>query len=143
MRCHNYQKLGKGAKNKPNNHAHLAQDEGTNSDFEVDSAINSEGELIHSVLIIEAKPVEFDKTVTEEKLLKAMKEEINFIEKNQTWELVDPPSNKKPIALKWVHKVRVNPRGEVKVRIDYREVYAPIARIETIRLVVVIATNAS
>ncbi|RDY09713.1 hypothetical protein CR513_05885, partial [Mucuna pruriens] len=79
-----------------------------------------------------------------------MKEKINSIEKNQTWELVDPPSNKKLIALKYVYKVKVNPRGEVvknkaslvtKVGIDYREVYAPVAKIETIRLVVVIAIN--
>ncbi|RDX63930.1 hypothetical protein CR513_57574, partial [Mucuna pruriens] len=43
-----------------------------------------------------------------------MKKEINSIEKNQTWELMDPPSNKKPIALKWTYKVKVNPKGEVQ-----------------------------
>ena len=73
------------------------------------------------------------------------------------WELVDPPSNKKPIALKWVYKVKVNPKGEVvkhkarlvakgflqKAGIDYGEVYAPVARIETVRFVVAIATNAN
>ncbi|RDY14592.1 hypothetical protein CR513_00320, partial [Mucuna pruriens] len=115
-----------------------------------DSAVTSEGELVHSALIAEAKPVEFDKAVTEEKWLKAMKEEINSILKNQTWELVDCPSNKKPIALKWVYKVKVNPKGEVvkhKARlvakgIDYGEVYAPIDRIETVKLVVAITTNA-
>ncbi|RDY13776.1 hypothetical protein CR513_01260, partial [Mucuna pruriens] len=210
------------AKNKPNNCAHLAQDEGTDSDFEAvvllaitsndtqpripieeeekrlsyttsairrllqqrisieekeliaapvfnkasvirrplhlkdqelfqDSAVNSEGELIHLALIAEAELVEFDRAAIEEKWLKAMKEEINSIKKNQTWELLDPPSNKKPIALKLVYKVKGNPRGEVvknktklvakgflhKVGIDYGEVYAPVARIVTI----VIAIN--
>ncbi|RDX90254.1 Copia protein, partial [Mucuna pruriens] len=67
-----------------------------------DSTINLEGELIHSALIAEAELVEFEKI-----------EEINSIEKNHTWELMDPPSNKKPIALKWVYKVKINPRGEV------------------------------
>ncbi|RDX94698.1 hypothetical protein CR513_22890, partial [Mucuna pruriens] len=76
-------------------------------------------------------------------------------EKNHTWELVDPSSNKKLIALKWVYKVKVNSRGEVvknkvklvtkgflqKVRIDYEEVYVPVAKIKTIRLVVAIAIN--
>ena len=70
---------------------------------------------------------------------------------------MDPPSNKKPIALKWVYKVKVNPKGEVvkhkarlvakgflqKAGIDYGEVYAPVARIETVRFVVAIATNAN
>jgi len=54
---------------------------------------------------------------------------------------------KKPIALKWVYKVKVNPNGEMikhkarlvakgflqKLRVDYGEVYALVARIETIR----------
>ncbi|RDX76718.1 putative mitochondrial protein, partial [Mucuna pruriens] len=120
------------------------------------SAVNSKGELIHSTLIAEAEPV-FDKVVIEEKWLKTMKEEINSIEKNKACELVDPPSNKKPIALKWVYKVKVNQRGEVvknkarrvakgflqKAGIDYGEVYALVARIETIRLVVAITTNAN
>ncbi|RDX98677.1 Copia protein, partial [Mucuna pruriens] len=110
MRCHNCQKLGyyarEGAKNKPNNRAHLAQDEGTMPDFEVlrdqelfqDLTVKSKGELIHSALIAEVEPVEFDKAVTEDKLLK---------------------------------------------KVGIGEVYALVARIETIKLVVAIATNAS
>ena len=69
--------------------------------------------------------------------------------------MVELPLNKKPIALKWVYKVKVNADGEIvrhkarlvakgflqKAGIDYGEVYAPVARIETIRLVVALATN--
>ncbi|RDX82187.1 hypothetical protein CR513_37052, partial [Mucuna pruriens] len=77
MRCHNCQKLGhyarecwvgEGAKNKPNNRAHLAKDEGTDSEAMLrdqelfqDLTVNIEGELINSALIIEAEPVEFEK----------------------------------------------------------------------------------
>ena len=113
--------------------------------------------MVHFALIAEAEPIEFDKAVTNKMWVKAMKKEIDSIEKHQTWELVDPPSNKKPIALKWVYKVKVNPKGEVvkhkarlvakgflqKAGIDYGEVYAPVARIETVRFVVAIATNAN
>jgi len=113
--------------------------------------------LVHFALIAKAEPIEFDKAVTNKMWVKAMKKEIDSIEKNQTWELVDPPSNKKPITLKWDYKVKVNPKGEVvkhkarlvaksflqKAGIDYGEVYAPVARIETIRFVVAIATNAN
>ncbi|RDX82188.1 hypothetical protein CR513_37053, partial [Mucuna pruriens] len=67
-----------------------------------------------------------------------MKEEINSIEKNQTWELVDPPSNKKLIALKWVYKVKDNPRGEV---IKNKARLVAKAWTETIRLVVAITIN--
>jgi len=42
-----------------------------------------------------------------------MKEEIASIERNQTWDLVELPSGKKPIDLKWVYKVKMNPKGEI------------------------------
>jgi len=84
-----------------------------------------------------------------------MEEEIDTIKRNNTWELVELPLNKKPIALKWIYKVKVNADGEIvrhkarivakgflqKVLIDYGEVYAPVSRIETVRLVVALATN--
>jgi len=84
-----------------------------------------------------------------------MKEEIASIEKNQSWNLVETPQDKRPIALRWIDKVKVNPKGEVvrhKARfvakgylqwagIDYGEVFAPVARLETIRVVVSFATH--
>ena len=53
-------------------------------DYELfqDSEVNLEGELVHFALIEEAEPVEIDKVVTNEMRLKAMKEELNSIEKN-------------------------------------------------------------
>src|ERR1044072_2690340 len=84
-----------------------------------------------------------------------MKEELESIEKNNTWELVDLPERKKEIGVKWVYKVKANPKGEIvkhKARlvakgflqregIDYDEVFAPVARLETLRLVVGIANS--
>ena len=37
-----------------------------------------------------------------------MKEEIKSIEKNETWELMDLPKEKKAIGLKWVFKTKFN-----------------------------------
>jgi hypothetical protein len=82
-----------------------------------------------------------------------MIEELQSIEKNQTWELVNLPDKKKKIDVKLVFKVKLNPDGKVskhkarlvaegfiqKHGIDYNEVFAPIARIETMRLVVTLA----
>lgn len=45
-----------------------------------------------------------------------MEDELQAIEKNQTWELVDLPSQKKAIAMKWVYKIKLNPNGEVSIR---------------------------
>jgi hypothetical protein len=69
--------------------------------------------------------------------------------------LVDLQLGKKPIGVRWVYKVKANPKGEVikhKTRlvgkgflqregIDYEEVLTPVARLETIHLVVGIAHN--
>jgi len=63
------------------------------------------------------------------------------------------PDKKKKIDVKWVFKVKLNSDGQVskhkarlvvrsfleKQDIDYNEVFAPVARIETVRLVTDIA----
>ncbi|WVZ82976.1 hypothetical protein U9M48_030174 [Paspalum notatum var. saurae] len=70
-------------------------------------------------------------------------------------ELVDPPANCWPIGLKWVYKVKRDERGEVvrhKARlvargfvqregIDFEEVFAPVARMESVRLVLALAAT--
>ena len=42
-----------------------------------------------------------------------MEEEIDSIKRNNTQELVELPLNKKPIALKWIYKVKVDADGEI------------------------------
>lgn len=85
----------------------------------------------------------------------ACKEEIFSIEKNNTWELVFLPSGVKPIGLKWIFKIKRNADGSIskfKARlvakgyvqrhgIDYDEVFAQVARIETIRLIIALAAS--
>lgn len=86
---------------------------------------------------------------------RAMDEEINSIVENETWIMVDPPKDQKPIGLKWVYKIKKDPSGAIvkhKARlvakgyvqrqgIDYEEVYAPVARLETVRLLVALAAQ--
>ena len=77
-----------------------------------------------------------------------MDEELDQIEKNDTWELVPRPKNKNVIGTKWVFRNKLNEDGQVtrnKARlvckgyaqiegIDFEETYAPVARMEAIRL---------
>ncbi|MCH79928.1 reverse transcriptase [Trifolium medium] len=74
-----------------------------------------------------------------------MDEEIASIEKNNTWNLVHLPANKRPIAVKWIYKLKYLPDGTIakykarlvakgflqKHGIDFKEIFAPVARIET------------
>lgn len=85
------------------------------NDFELiaDDVVNSEGELIHFALLAESKPVSLEETMKNHKWIHVMEEELQSIERNQTWELVDLPVQKKPITVKWVFKVKLNPDGVV------------------------------
>ena len=83
-----------------------------------------------------------------------MDEEIAIIEKNRTWELVDLPKGKEVICLKWVFKTKYNEDGSMqknKARhvakgyvqqpgVDFNETFAPVTRIETIKMVLAIAS---
>ena len=80
-------------------------------------------------------------------------EEMKAIEENETWELVDPPPGCCPISLKWVYKVKQDELGAIvkhKARlvtrgfvqregIDFEEVFAPVARMESVRLLLALA----
>lgn len=100
-------------------------------------------------------PSHFKEAVTEEIWRKAMQEEYSQIMKNKTWDLVTPPSDCKPIGLRWVFKLKRNTRGEVvqhkarlvakgyvqKAGVDFEEVFAPVARMETVRLILALAAQ--
>ncbi|KAH9316136.1 hypothetical protein KI387_024763, partial [Taxus chinensis] len=45
---------------------------------------------------------------------KSMDDEIDAIEKNQTWELMDLPKGKDMIGVKWVYKTKYNADGKVQ-----------------------------
>jgi hypothetical protein len=80
-----------------------------------------------------------------------MHEELENFERNQVWELVEQPPNCKPIGTKWVWKNNEGENGEVvrkksrlvaqgyspKEGIDYEETFAPVARLEAIRTLLV------
>ena len=59
-------------------------------------------------------PITFEEFVEEQVWEQAMDEEIEFIEKNQTWELVDVPKDKGVIDVKWIYKTKKDVDGNVQ-----------------------------
>ena len=59
-------------------------------------------------------PLTFEEVVEEDVWAQAMDEEIECIEKNQTWELVDVPKDKDVISFKWIYKTNQDADGNVQ-----------------------------
>lgn len=83
-----------------------------------------------------------------------MKREYDTLQENETWTLVPRPTNKKILTNRWVFKTKVVQDGEIKYKarlvargntqewgIDYEEVFAPVARYETIRTLLAVSAN--
>jgi hypothetical protein len=55
----------------------------------------------------------FGHALSDHNWVNSMHEELENFERNQVWELVDPPSGCKPIGTKWVWKNKEGEKGEV------------------------------
>ena len=126
-------------------------------DYEVvgDDEVTPDGELVHFSLLAGAEPINYSEALKINKWKLAMVEELQAIERNNTWELVELPVCTKSIKVKWVfklkhnvdssiarHKARLVARGFLqRAGLDYSEVYSPVARLETVQLVVALTCN--
>jgi hypothetical protein len=84
-----------------------------------------------------------------------MQEEYNSILKNQTWDLVPLPYGRKLVRCRWVYRTKSATDGHIsrcKARlvakgfqqvhgIDYDETFAPVAKMDSIRLTLAIVTT--
>ena len=55
--------------------------------------------------ILSFQPYSFEESARDENWVQAMVEEMNSIENNDTWDLVDLPNDKNLIGVKWVYKI--------------------------------------
>ena len=80
-----------------------------------------------------------------------------MIEKNHTWQLVQKPSDRKVIGVKWVFKTKFNVDGSVNkykaklvvknyahvFGVEFSETFAPVAKLDTIKLLLAVAAQKS
>ena len=100
------------------------------------------------------EPKNFKEAIIDDYWIVAMQEELNQFERNGVWELVEKPSDYPIIGTKWVFRNKLDENGIVirnKARlvakgynqeegIDYEETFAPVARLEAIRMLLAYAS---
>ena len=100
---------------------------------------------------IERKKI--DEALLDVDWVNAMHEELNYFTRNQVWELVERPKDHNIIETKWVfrnkqdqdgivvrNKARLVTQGYTQVEgLDFGETYAPVARLEAIRILLAYA----
>uniref|UniRef100_A0A2N9FUB4 Integrase catalytic domain-containing protein n=1 Tax=Fagus sylvatica TaxID=28930 RepID=A0A2N9FUB4_FAGSY len=86
---------------------------------------------------------------------KAMEEEMHALDLNHTWDLVHKPAGTSIVGCRWVFTVKQNPNGSVdrlKARLvakgftqtyglDYTETFSPVAKLNSIRIIISLAAN--
>ncbi|CAA6671052.1 unnamed protein product [Spirodela intermedia] len=87
------------------------------------------------------EPVSFVEAEGHPSWRKAMEEEMASIEENRTWSLVDLPHGRRAIGLKWVYKVKRDENGAVAKYKARLVVFAPVARLDTVRLLIALAAH--
>ncbi|KAA0052835.1 Retrovirus-related Pol polyprotein from transposon TNT 1-94 [Cucumis melo var. makuwa] len=127
------------------------------TDYEVTEIDEFDDPLTYFALFSDCDPTVFKEVIKDPKWQRAMDEEIEAIEQNNTWELTDLPKGHKIIGIKWVYKTKLKENDKVKkykaclvvkgykqeFGVNYKEVFAPVARHDTIRLVVSLAAQNS
>nr|GEV71298.1 hypothetical protein [Tanacetum cinerariifolium] len=93
--------------------------------------------------------------LTQSCLIEVIQEELNKFERLEAWELIPRPDKVMVITLKWIYKVKLDELGgnlknkarlvarsyRQEERIDFEESFAPVARLEAIRIFLAYAAH--
>nr|GFB66509.1 retrovirus-related Pol polyprotein from transposon TNT 1-94 [Tanacetum cinerariifolium] len=108
---------------------------------------------VFGCLLVE--PKNYKDALTQACWIKAMQEELNEFERLEVWELVPHPDKVTVITLKWIYKVKLDELGRIlrnksqlvahgyrqEEGIDFEESFAPVARLDVIRIFLAYATH--
>ncbi|GJU97000.1 retrovirus-related pol polyprotein from transposon TNT 1-94 [Tanacetum coccineum] len=110
---------------------------------------------LYNSVLSKVEPKNFKSAITKDCGFQAMQDDIHEFDRLQVWELVPQPDCIMIIALKWIYKVKLDKYDDVlnnKARlvakgyrqengIDFEELFAPVARIEAIRIFIANAAS--
>ena len=105
--------------------------------------------------ISQTEPKNIDIALTDESWINALHEELHQFEWNQVWHLVPRPLNGSVIGTRCVYRNKINEEGKIvrnkarligkgynqEFEIDFEESFAPVARLEAIRILLAYASS--
>ncbi|GJV20801.1 retrovirus-related pol polyprotein from transposon TNT 1-94 [Tanacetum coccineum] len=110
---------------------------------------------MYALTVSTIEPKNIKEAMADHSWIKSMQDELNQFERLQVWELVPRPEGKNIIALKWLWKNKCDAENIVvrnKTRlvakgykqeegIDFEESFAPVARLEAVRMFIAYAAH--
>ncbi|GKA20804.1 retrovirus-related pol polyprotein from transposon TNT 1-94, partial [Tanacetum coccineum] len=101
------------------------------------------------------EPHNYAQASKDQKWVKAMQKELQALEANHTWELTLLPPGKLPIGCKWVYRIKFHAHGSIErykatlvakgftqnKGIDYKENFAPVAKMVSVKALLAVATT--
>ncbi|KAL4564910.1 hypothetical protein LXL04_028986 [Taraxacum kok-saghyz] len=109
----------------------------------------------HNAFLSKIEPKNVKIALDHSDWVEAMQAELNEFERNKVWRLIPTPPDVSVVGLKWVFRNKVDKEGNVvrnKARlvvkgycqqegIDYEETFAPVARLEAVRIFLAYAAS--
>ncbi|GJY81396.1 retrovirus-related pol polyprotein from transposon TNT 1-94 [Tanacetum coccineum] len=120
--------------------------------------LRSDGDMcMYALTVSTMEPKNVKEAMTDPAWIESMQEELLQFKRLDVWVLVPPPDNIKPLTLKWLFKNKHDEENTVirnKTRlvvrgyrqeegIDFEESFAPVARMEAIRIFLAYAAHKS
>ncbi|KAL8104298.1 hypothetical protein AgCh_028500 [Apium graveolens] len=126
-----------------------------NPDAGVRTRTGTSNECLYNSFLSQTEPKKVEEALQDADWVQAMQEELNEFERNKVWTLVPRPKNRSVVGTKWVFRNKTDSDGIItrnKVRlvakgysqqegIDYDETFAPVARLEAIRIFLAYAAH--
>jgi hypothetical protein len=115
---------------------------------------NEKMAFVHQLSVVSI-PNNVQEALADPRWREAMNEEMKALQKNSTWDIVDLPKGKKPVGCRWVFTIKYKADGTIercKARlvakgytqtygIDYMETFSPVAKLNTVRIILSLAVN--
>ena len=114
-----------------------------------------ENVVSHLCYTSKVEPKNHKEALKDEHWISAMQDELLQFKKNNVWELVPRPSDTNVIGNRWIFKNKMDENGTITINkarlvaqgytqiegVDFGETFTPVARLESVRLLLAIACH--